>query len=234
MKNVLSISAAGQDLLYSSDDGTNRLIINGTEIASSSWVGTGTYTTTVEGHTVTITKAASLTGNLMLAETGSYAYEFRSFTETQPVTGVKGNSESAYRTGNVNLTAANIGANQKVTGMSADGETTSVASGTTPVDLLTDGITLTANHKYLLIYLVQWAANATGRRFTGVYLTPSGESVGIIAQDQRPAVSGAITFNRAEVWFQPGSGRTYMIKGFQDSGSTLSAVVRYQLIDYGT
>lgn len=113
MKNILTISAAGQELLYSAEDGTNRLFINGTEIASSSWVGTGTYTTTVEGHTVTITKASSLTGNLMLAETGSYAYEFRSFTETQPVTGVKGNSESAYRTGNVNLTAANIGAVDK-------------------------------------------------------------------------------------------------------------------------
>ena len=31
-------------------------------------------------------------------------------TNTQTITGVKGNSESTYRTGNVNLTAANIGA----------------------------------------------------------------------------------------------------------------------------
>ena len=33
-------------------------------------------------------------------------------TNTQTVTGVKGNSESSYRTGNVNITAANIGASE--------------------------------------------------------------------------------------------------------------------------
>lgn len=40
-------------------------------------------------------------------------------TNTQTITGVKGNAESSYRTGQVNLTAANIGAIAKNTGVTA-------------------------------------------------------------------------------------------------------------------
>ena len=47
----------------------------------------------------TVTSDAS--GNIIINSTD---------TNTQTITGVKGNSESSYRTGNVNLTAANIGA----------------------------------------------------------------------------------------------------------------------------
>lgn len=62
-------------------------------------------------------------------------------TNTSAVTGVKGNSESSYRTGNVNLTAANIGA-----AASDHTHTTSLASGgTSTVDLAANtAYTLTA------------------------------------------------------------------------------------------
>ncbi len=57
---------------------------------------------------------------------GSYwqMNDYQVDTNTQTVTGVKGNSESSYRTGNVNLTAANVGAlasNTKYAGASSAG-----------------------------------------------------------------------------------------------------------------
>lgn len=62
------------------------------------------------------------------------------------VTGVKGNSESSYRTGQVNLTAANIGAASLVNGKvspeqaSSDIVTLTIPSGTTSYNLSTDWI----------------------------------------------------------------------------------------------
>ena len=75
MKNSLKISAAGEDLLSTADDGTNRLFINGTEISSASWTGSGTYTDTVAGHAITIAQVEDTSGNIALRKTGSYTYE---------------------------------------------------------------------------------------------------------------------------------------------------------------
>ena len=75
MKNSLKISAAGEDLLSTADDGTNRLFINGTEISSASWTGSGTYTTTVAGHAITIAQVEDTRGNIALRKTGTYTYE---------------------------------------------------------------------------------------------------------------------------------------------------------------
>ena len=75
MKNSLKISAAGEDLLSTADDGTNRLFINGTEISSASWTGSGTYTATVAGHAITIAQVEDTSGNIALRKTGSYTYE---------------------------------------------------------------------------------------------------------------------------------------------------------------
>lgn len=61
-------------------------------------------------------------------------------TNTSAVTGVKGNSESSYRTGNVNLTAANIGA-----AASDHTHTTTIAA-----DSGTNQLTMAANTKYKL------------------------------------------------------------------------------------
>lgn len=53
-------------LLANVDDGTNRLFINDEEIPSSQWVGTGNYTKTIDGVTISITKIANLSGNIVL------------------------------------------------------------------------------------------------------------------------------------------------------------------------
>lgn len=83
MNNELQISTAGEDLLASIDDGTNRLFINNTEIDSSDWVGSGTYTTTVSGHSISITKIDSLSGNIGLKRLSDYSYQlFRYETES--------------------------------------------------------------------------------------------------------------------------------------------------------
>ena len=83
MKNVLIISTTEEELLSNVDDGTNRLFINGSEIPSTDWVGTGNYTATVEGHAITIKKIESLTGNISMARVGDYSYELRKRTATE-------------------------------------------------------------------------------------------------------------------------------------------------------
>lgn len=87
MKNSLKISAAGEDLLSTADDGTNRLFINGTEISSASWTGSGTYTDTVAGHAITIAQVEDTSGNIALRKTGSYTYELYKITGSMTVSG---------------------------------------------------------------------------------------------------------------------------------------------------
>ena len=86
MKNVLIISTTEEELLSNVDDGTNRLFVNGSEIPSTDWMGTGNYTATVEGHAITIAKidVDSLDGlNVSLAKTADYTYEIRKRTPTE-------------------------------------------------------------------------------------------------------------------------------------------------------
>ena len=83
MRNILIISTTEETLLSNVNDGTNRLFINGTEIPSSEWVGTGNYTATVEGHAITIKKIDELSANISLAKNGDYSYEFRKRTPSE-------------------------------------------------------------------------------------------------------------------------------------------------------
>ena len=90
MKNLLQITSAGEDLLGTVDDGTNRLFINDTEIASSAWTGTGSYTGSFSGHTITIAKIADITdANVAIRKTGTYTYELydQKSLEYLPLTG---------------------------------------------------------------------------------------------------------------------------------------------------
>lgn len=84
MNNELQI-VTGEDLLASIDDGTNRLFINSTEIDSSNWVGSGTYTTTISGHNISIVKIDSLDGNIGLKRLSEYNYELFKY-ETGSIT----------------------------------------------------------------------------------------------------------------------------------------------------
>lgn len=74
MKNTLSINNGIAMLLVCLDDGSNRLFINDTEIPSSSWVGSGTYTYTSGGVTFVINKVADTDGNIMLVQVDTYEY----------------------------------------------------------------------------------------------------------------------------------------------------------------
>lgn len=75
MKNIIQISSTGEDIVTSIDDETNRLFINDDQISSSDWTGTGYYSGTFEGHTVTIKKVADLNGNVGIRKTADYTYE---------------------------------------------------------------------------------------------------------------------------------------------------------------
>lgn len=87
MKNSINISAAGEDLLSSVDDGTNRLFINGSEIPSASWTGSGTYSTTVQGHAITVAQVADTGGNIAIRKTAAYTYELYKISAGTTISG---------------------------------------------------------------------------------------------------------------------------------------------------
>ena len=68
------------------------------------------YGTTKPGTTATASWYAGSVVSFTYDGTYWVQNDYKSDTNTQTVSGVKGDAESSYRTGNVNLTAANIGA----------------------------------------------------------------------------------------------------------------------------
>ena len=99
-------------------------------------------------------------------------------TNTHTITGVKGDSESSYRTGNVNLTAANIGA-----ATSGHTHTASIAA-----DSGTSALTMAANTKYKLtaggstfIFTTPPDGNTNNRRaFYGTCSTAAEDQVKVV------------------------------------------------------
>lgn len=81
MKNILKHNGT-QILLSNIDDHTNRIFINDVEIASSNWVGTGTYTQEIEGVTISITKISDLSGNIMMQKVADNSYKLVRKEET--------------------------------------------------------------------------------------------------------------------------------------------------------
>ena len=75
MKNTLKHNGTTQLLLANVDDDTNRLFINDVEIPINSWVGSGIYTQTINGVTISITKIADANGNIMLQKTSDTTYK---------------------------------------------------------------------------------------------------------------------------------------------------------------
>ena len=77
MKNILLIDDNGVLQMASSvDDGTNALIVNGTTISTSDWIGTGDYTFTIGTVTYTIAKAPNSTGNYQLIKDDETEFHF--------------------------------------------------------------------------------------------------------------------------------------------------------------
>ena len=64
MKNSMTITNNVVQQVTCSNDGTNRLFINDTEIPSTDWVGSGSYTY----GSITIDQIADLSGNIQLSE----------------------------------------------------------------------------------------------------------------------------------------------------------------------
>lgn len=75
MKNILDHDGTSQIMLGNVNDGSNTLFINGTEIPSASWVGTGNYTQVIGSTTITIKKVSNLNGNVMLQQVGVNQYQ---------------------------------------------------------------------------------------------------------------------------------------------------------------
>lgn len=95
MKNTLKHNGTTQLLLANVDDGTNRLFINDVEIPSSRWVGSGTYTQTINGVTISITKIADATGNIMLQKISDTVYKLvrKEVIVTPPFSGATANTD---------------------------------------------------------------------------------------------------------------------------------------------
>ena len=85
MKNILNHNGI-QTLLSNVDDGSNRIVINDVEIPSSSWVGTGNYTQTISGTTITIAKVADLDGNVMLQLVSANTYRLVKYVKAEYLT----------------------------------------------------------------------------------------------------------------------------------------------------
>lgn len=86
MKNLLNHDGTSQLLLSNVDDGSNRIFINDVEIPSSSWVGTGNYTQTISGTTITIAKVADLDGNVMLQLVSANTYRLVKYVKAEYLT----------------------------------------------------------------------------------------------------------------------------------------------------
>lgn len=157
--------------------------------------------------------------------------------EYQPIgtytnTRVKGNAESAYRTGDVNLTPANIGAQvagdyaaashthtpSQITGLGTV-KTTSPsavnAANNTWVDVAS--ISLEAG-TWFVMFGGAFASNATGmRRIHFGVSSSSGRT-----SPTQPATSGDQTRMNATLLFTPTATTTYHLYVSQNSGSTLA------------
>lgn len=197
------------------------------DVGTTSVTGSSTIHAITQGREIElITQATGTCGLYDITNSKWIAYMSSS--------GVRGPAASTTEVGFMSVADKTKLDGLGVTGMAASGPSTAISVPTgTATDLLTTAISLAANHKYLLTYVVQWATSATGLRATSV--TIGGSSIGVISQDQRQAVSGGVTYNNGTVWIQPSSSaRTCMIRGTQTSGGNLNATARYQLIDFGT
>ena len=104
-KKLYSDTAANTRILISPDTITN-LSVNGTTITYTRLDGTtGTITTKDTTYSV----ASTIKNGLMSADDKAKLNSIESNAQRNTVTGVKGESETLYRTGNINITKSNIG-----------------------------------------------------------------------------------------------------------------------------
>ena len=114
-------NTAGTPTLNVNSKGAKNIFVNGAQITTGG-------------------NKSLLTGTVIFVYDGTQWHLIGNYydTNTQTVTGIKGNAESSYRTGNVNLTCANIGA-------ATSNHTHSISIAT---DSGTNQLTMAANTKY--------------------------------------------------------------------------------------
>lgn len=129
-------------------------------------------------------------------------------------TGVKGNNETSYRTGNVNLTPANLGIGTVYSHRSAN---PSLGSG--KAAYLSCFITIPAG-TYIIRVGCEFSANANGRRAVS-FNTSNSEGSGRIQRVTGPSTNGGAT-NLSQVDIHTTTGETLYVWGYQNSGTTLN------------
>lgn len=238
MKNTLIITTDNDDLVSSVDDGTNTLFINDTEIPSNQWVGSGNYTTTVEGHSITIAKIASLNGNVMIEKVSSFSYRLVTVSEKYPV--YQDASGNVTVSGNITDGSGNVLSNKadKFTVIGDwNGETLtdiSIPSSSATTAINSDNPIKLTPGIYLVIIYVQWSANANGRRYINLATTKgaaSGEYRWLT--DSQQATSAGIVSNRIIATLNVESNVDLYVNALQNSGSNLTAITRYGMVKIG-
>lgn len=234
MKNEIIISTDNDDLVSSVDDGTNTLFINDTEIPSTDWVGTGNYTTTVEGHSVTIAKIASLTGNVMIERVSSFSYRLVAVNQKYPVyQDAEGNVTVS---GNITDGSGNVLSNkaEKITANAWNGSTDipdkTIESGTSWQNI---GSIFIKEGKYLGIIQCIFASNNNGRRAICLSNTSGGNQLNNFWRELVAPVNGNVTTVRMVAPINITNDDTYYINAAQTSGSSLLVSTRYAFIKLG-
>lgn len=143
------------------------------------------------------------------------------FTFTQQdnnsLTGVKGSAESSYRTGNVNLTPANLGIGTITTSSPSEVDVNTSSWATL------GSITLAAG-TWVVSVGSTFASNTSGRRATYFGTNSGGSSIVVsdmASTTQAPADGGMTKFSSTAI-LTPTASTTYYCRAWQNSGSTLS------------
>ena len=131
---------------------------------------------------------------------------------SEVVTGVKGNDESSYRTGDVNLTPANIGA-LATSGGTLTGQISGLYKISTVAVTLSTGIgassyigatshTMTAESGYNAVGIIGWQSTQWRVRPTTNYVVDNTTLYAGFANDSATAVSSSVTVTFRVLWMR--------------------------------
>lgn len=216
MKNVLMISTDGEDLLSNIEASGNSLVINGTEIPSSQWIGTGTYTTTVNGHQISITKASDNSDNLMLEKTADYTYAFTVLdTETE----------------------FNVSDQEKLDGIGtiagAINGSTAIANKSVPVGAWTELGTFSLDAgTWIVKVCTRWniKTNATGYRTLAISTSSADEGLSVWNNAKTAPSTTGYTYLHLITFLKPSSSATYYVNAYNSDSSAHTCAVRWGAI----
>ena len=122
-----TFTSAANGLVPAAKSGTTNYATTGYVLTGAGWAAGTKYNTDTNTTYAVVTTAAN---GLMTSADKTKLDGIEAGAEANTITGVKGNAESSYRTGNVNLTPANIGAIASSEKGAASGVVPLNASGT--------------------------------------------------------------------------------------------------------